>query len=57
MQLAFFLISAGFLGVGALGMLTRSWLQKKTALVWMFSAILVADIVGTVLVLIGMARG
>lgn len=46
-------VSAALLAVGAIGMLVRAKMQKKTVFVWLFSAILVADLIGAVLVLVG----
>lgn len=48
-----FLPSTVLVAIGAIGMIVRARAQKKRIIVWLFSAILVADVVGTVLVLYG----
>ncbi len=53
MHMPVFLVSTTLLAIGALGMAVRAKSQKKPIMVWLFSAILVADLAGTGLVLVG----
>ena len=48
-----FLLSAVLFAVGALGMMVRARQQKRTVMVWLFGAILVADVIASGLVVAG----
>ena len=48
-----FLISTVLIAIGAIGMMVRARMQKKPVMAWLFLAILIADVIGTTLIMIG----